>query len=61
MDFQVAQYRDYSLDYSGISEWINPLQLVCQKTELKSESKYKPLPVIWQSLLKAVPEDNQSF
>ena len=36
-------------------------ELVCQKTELKSESKYKPLPVIWQSLLKAVPEDNQSF
>ena len=57
----MAQYRDYSLDYSGISEWINPLQLICPETEFKSESKFKPLPVIWQSLMKAIPGDNQRF
>ena len=42
-------------------EQINSLQLVGQDVEFKFESEFKPLPLIWQSLLKAVPEDNQRF
>ena len=34
----------------GISEAIKPLQLVGQVAEFKFESKFEPLPVIWQSL-----------
>ena len=33
-----------------ISEAIKPLQLVVQVLEFKFESKFEPLPVIWQSL-----------
>ena len=33
-----------------ISEAIKPLQLVGQAAEFKFESKFEPLPVIWQSL-----------
>ena len=47
--------------YSGISDQIKPLKLVGLATEFKLESKFKPLLVIWQSLLKAVPEDNRIF
>ena len=57
--------------YSGISELINHLQLVDQAAEFKFESawpdfkfesKFKPLPSIWQSLPKAIPEGrNRSF
>ena len=32
-----------------ISEDIKRLQLVCQVAEFKFESKFEPLPVIWQS------------
>ena len=32
-----------------------------QVAEFKFESKFEPLQVIWQSLLKAIPEDNQRF
>ena len=45
----------------GISEAIKPLQLVGQVAEFKFESKFEPLQVIWQSLPKAVPEDNRRF
>ena len=40
---------------------IKAMQLVGQKAEFKFESKFEPLPVIWQSLLKAIPEDNRRF
>ena len=36
--------------YAVISEAIKPLQLVGQAAEFKFESKFEPLPVIWQSL-----------
>ena len=51
-----------STAYSGVWEQINPLQLVGQghqAAEVKFESKFEPLTVIWQSLLHAIPEDNQ--
>ena len=47
--------------YSGVSEQLKPLQPIGQAAEFKFESKIKPLLVIWQSLLKAISEDNQSF
>ena len=37
------------------------IQTVGQVAELKFESKFEPLPVIWQSLPKAVPEENRRF
>ena len=48
-------------DYSGILEQVNPLQPVGQAAEFKFKSKFEPLPVIWQSLPKAIPEDNHKF
>ena len=42
-------------------EQIKPFQLVGQAAEFKFESKIEPLPVIWQSLPKAIPEDNRKF
>ena len=36
--------------YFGASEQIKPLQPVDQAAEFKFESKFEPLPVIWQSL-----------
>ena len=36
--------------YAVILEAIKPLQLVGQAAEFKFESKFEPLPVIWQSL-----------
>ena len=47
--------------FSGISEQIKPLQLVGTAAEFKFESKFEPLPVIWQSLPKAIPESNRRF
>ena len=47
--------------YFGTSEQIKPLQPVGQAAEFKFESKFEPLPVIWQSLPKAIPEDNRRF
>ena len=47
--------------YFGTSEQIKSLQPVSQVTEFKLESKFKPLQVMWQSLPKAIPEDNQRF
>ena len=50
--------------YSQMSEHIKPSQLVgqgSQATELQFESKFKPQQVIWQSLPKAIPEDNRRF
>ena len=34
----------------GVSEQIKPLQPIGQAAEFKFESKFEPLPVIWQSL-----------
>ena len=39
----------------------NPLQLVGQEVEIKFEFKFKPLQAIWQSLPRAIPEDNRRF
>ena len=47
--------------YFGTSEQIKPLQPVGQAAEFKFESKFEPLQVIWQSLPKAIPEDNRRF
>ena len=47
--------------YFGVSEQIKPLQPIGQAAEFKFESKFEPLQVIWQSLPKAVPEDNRRF
>ena len=47
------------IDKAGISEQIKPLQPVGQAAEIKFESKCQPLPVIWQSLQKAIPENNR--
>ena len=44
--------------YFGVSEQIKPLQPIGQAAEFKFESKFEPLQVIWQSLPKAIPEDN---
>ena len=44
--------------YFETSEQIKPLQPVGQAAEFKFESKFEPMPVIWQSLPKAIPEDN---
>ena len=45
----------------GASEQKKPSQPVGQAAELKFESKFEPLLVIWQSLPKTVPEDNRRF
>ena len=47
--------------YFGVSEQIKPLQSIGQAAEFKFESKLEPLQFIWQSLPKAVPEDNRRF
>ena len=47
--------------HSGISDQMKPLKLVGQAAEIKSESKFEPLQVIWISLPKAIPEDNRRF
>ena len=47
--------------YFWTSEQIKPLQPVGQAAEFKFESKFEPLPVIWKSLPKAIPEDNRRF
>ena len=47
--------------YFGVSEQKKPLQPIGQAAEFKFESKFEPLQVIWQSLPKAVPEDNRRF
>ena len=39
--------------YAGVSEQIKPLQLVCQATELKFESNFYTLQIIWQLFPKA--------
>ena len=44
-----------------ILEQAKPLQLVDQAADFKCESKFESLQVIWQSLPKAIPEDNRSF
>ena len=36
-------------------------RLVDQEAEYKFESTFEPLPVIWQSPLKAIPEENRRF
>ena len=36
-----------------------PFESTGQAAEFKIESKFEPLQVIWQALLKAIPEDNQ--
>ena len=36
--------------FAVVSEAIKPLQLVGQVAEFKFESKFEPMPVIWQSL-----------
>ena len=59
--FQIStDLKEFKLHivYSGISEQIKPFLLFGQVTELKFESKFKPLPVIWQLLQKAISEDN---
>ena len=60
LPFQLTQKEFELLSlYSGISKQIKALQPFGQATEFKFESNFEPLPVIWQSLLKAIPEDNQ--
>ena len=48
----VTDLKEFKLHtvYAVISEAIKPLQLVGQAAEFKFESKFEPLPVIWQSL-----------
>ena len=56
--------REFKLHtvYFGTLEQIKPLQPVGQAAEFKFESShFEPLPVIWQSLPKAIPEDNRRF
>ena len=50
----VTDFKEFKLQkvYAVISEAIKPLQLVGQVAEFKFESKFEPLPVIWQSLLR---------
>ena len=45
--------------YSGTSEQIKPWQPVDKAAEFKFESKCDSLQAIWQSLPKAIPEDNR--
>ena len=60
---QKRTYKEFKLHtvYAVILEAIKPLQLVGQAAEFKFESKFEPLQVIWQSLRKAIPEDNRRF
>ena len=52
LDSNLASVADLKLHtvYAVISEAIKPLKLVGQVAEFKFESKFEPLPVIWQSL-----------
>ena len=48
--------------YFGVSEQIKPLQPIGQAAESSfspSSSPCRPVPVIWQSLPKAIREDNR--
>ena len=47
--------------YSKVLEQIKPLQPIGQAAEFKFMSKFEPLPVVWQSLPNAIPEDNLKF
>ena len=66
---QLLTSKEFKLHtvYFGTLEHIKPSQLVGQAAEFRFESKFKPLPVIWQSLSgwirvpKAFPEDNRRF
>ena len=44
-----------------ISEQTKSLQLIGKAAEYKFKSKSKPLQIIWQSLPKAIPDDNRRF
>ena len=46
---------------SGVSEQIKPLHPIGQAAEFTFESKFEPLPIIWQSLPKAIPRDIREF
>ena len=59
-----TQFTQFIELYSGVLEQIKPPQPCqpigqgSQAAEFKFESKFEPLPVIWQSTPKAIPEDN---
>ena len=48
-------------DYYGISEQIATLRSAWSGSRFKFDCNVEPLPVIWKSLLEAIPEDNQRF
>ena len=54
------EFKLHTVHFETI-EQIKPVQPVGQAAEFKFESKFEPLPVIWQSLPKAIPEGNQRF
>ena len=47
--------------YFGVSEQTKPLQPIGQAAEFKFESKFEPLPVIWQSLRRLFQKTIESF
>ena len=62
----VSQYQPSFTRLSRIYEQTKPLllvgiQLVGQAAEVKFESKFEPLQIIWQSLQKTIPWDNWRF
>ena len=59
----LADLKEFKLHtvHFGTSEHIKPLKPIGQAAEIKFESKFEPLPFIWQSLAKAIPEDNRRF
>ena len=57
IDAQLSSISAFSTDLKTL-EQIKPIG---QAAEFKFESKLEPLQVIWQSLPKAIPEDNRRF
>ena len=45
--------------YSGISERVDLYEAA--EANFQVESKFEPLPAIWQSRPKAIPEDHSTF
>ena len=56
-----SNFTHFTEIYSSVSEQIKPQPPISQATEFKFESKFEPLQVIWQSIQKAIPEDNGRF
>ena len=55
-----APFVNLEMKEMGIG-WCEGLQLVDQAAKFNFKSKFEPLPVVWQSVQKAIPEGNRRF